>query len=383
MSLTFPVPTRSAIVAAIAAAVVLTSGHWADAQQPSAPAAPGGTNIQAEPFNPPPSLSPGIGAPVLDYRQEMRGFIEQLASYARSQSRNFAIIARDAGELIIKRDLQDENIISPARTFMRNIDGVMFDGIFYGYRAIGEKPPEAIQTQALDRVRRAKQGGLNVLSMEFAKERGKVDEIYRAAEAQGIVAAAVPSASDNLSSVPDYPRRPNNENPNNVLAVADVKNFVYIADPAAFGRQDQFALDMQGTNFDLVIVDPFSGHEALSRRAVETLKYKKLGARRLVFARIDIGSAASYRFYWQPGWKEGSPTYIGAPFPGDPDKYFVDYWNLAWQQIMFGSPQSYLYGIINQGYDGVVLEGLNAFLAFEGNVEIPIEFAPLADMPAK
>ncbi len=163
----------------------------------------------------------------------------------------------------------------------------------------------------------------------------------------------------------------------------DVKNYVYISDPAAFGRQDQFALTVQGTNFDLVIVDPFSGRQPLSRRAVETLKYKKLGARRLVFARMDLGTAASYGFYWQPNWSEGNPSWIGAPYPGDPDRYFVEYWNSGWQNLMFGNPQSFVYGLVAQGYDGVVLEGLRNFLAFEGNVEIPVEFAPLKTTPAQ
>ena len=45
---------------------------------------------------------------------------------------------------------------------------------------------------------------------------------------------------------------------------------------------------------------------------------------------------------------------------------------------MFGSPQSYLYGLITQGYDGVILEGMRSYLVFEGNVEVEQEFAPLA-----
>ena len=158
-----------------------------------------------------------------------------------------------------------------------------------------------------------------------------------------------------------------------------MRNFLYLSDPAAFGRQDEFALEIHGTNFDLVIVDPFSGREPLSKSAVERLKYKKLGARRLVFARMDIGTAASYRFYWQSGWGEGSPGFIANPYPGDPDRYFVEYWNPGWQDVIFGNPQSFLYGLIAQGYDGVLLEGMRNYLVFEGNVEIDQEFAPIAE----
>lgn len=356
----------------------------AQAPAPAAPAPENGqgySRIQGQTppgVLPPPTIDTG---PLIDYRQEMRTMIERLATYARSQRSTFSIVVRDPNELIIKRDLQDDRIISPARTLMHSIDGIMFDGLFVGHRVIGQAPPAEVDAINRDRLERAKTAGLNVLSLEFARDREAVDAALRQADELGVVTTVVPRSTDNLSGIPNYPPRPNRENPNNILALKDVKNFLYISDPAAFGRQDQFALTVQGTNFDLIIVDPFSGREPLSKRAVETLKYKKLGAKRMVFARMDLGTAASYRFYWQPGWGEGNPNWIGAPYPGDPDRYFVDYWNVGWQNLMFGNPQSFVYGLIAQGYDGVVLEGLRTFLAFEGDVEIPEEFAPLATAP--
>lgn len=320
-----------------------------------------------------------IGRPLIDYREEMRTFVQRIADYARAQKRGFAVVARDAGELIIKRDVQDEKIISPARTFIRSIDGVMFDGLFAGYQAIGKAPPAEIQAAMLERVGRAKQSGLNVLSMEFATKTVAINNVYKFAGDRGIISSVVHRATPDLTDIPPYPKRPNNENPNNILALKDVKNFIYLSDPASFGRQDQFALKIHDNNFDMVIVDPFSGRAPLSKAAVETLKYKKLGARRMVMARMDIATAASYRYYWQPTWAEGNPSWIAAPYPGDPDRYFVEYWNPAWQSVIFGNPESFLFGLIAQGYDGVLLEGLRSYLVYEGNIELDKEFAPLGN----
>jgi len=286
--------------------------------------------------------------------------------------------ARDAEELIIKRNLQDENIISPARTFTRSVDSVMYDGVFLGYKAIGQAPPPEVQEQVLANIARAKNAGLPVMVLDYATQPASIDAVYKAARDRGLIATVAHKPTSYLTEIPPYPRRPNDENPNNVLAMKDVKNFLYLSDPAAFGRQDQFALRIHDTNFDLVIVDPFSGRDPLGKAAVETLKYKKLGARRLVFARMDIGTAASYRYYWKPDWQEGSPSFITAPYPGDPDRYFVEYWNPAWQQVISGGPESFVYGLIAQGYDGVLLEGMRSYLVFEGNVEVEQEFAPLA-----
>lgn len=315
--------------------------------------------------------------PILDFREELRSLIQRLSTYARSQNNNFTIIARDAGDLLIKRDVQDEKIISPARTFMRSIDAVMFDGVFIGHTRVGVIPPPEIQQINKERIERARRAGLPVLSMEFADKTSEINDAYRQARTQNIITKVAHRPTADLSELPPHPRRPNNENSNNILSLNDVKNFAYISEPSAWGRQDQFAIDIHGTNFDLIIVDPFSGREPLSKSAVETLKYKKLGARRLVFARMDIGTIASYRYYWQQGWQEGSPIWIAGPYPGDPDRYFVEYWRPGWQDVIFGNENSFLFGIIQQGYDGVIIEGLRSYLAFEGNVEIPQAFAPL------
>lgn len=366
------------IQSVLTSVLVLVLSASAVAQQPL-PAPPDGySRIQGRTPGAPTLPLPLQSGPILDFREELRTLVQRMSTYARSLNSRFMVVARDAGELLIKRDIQDEKIISPARTFMRSIDGIMFDGVFVGYKQVGQIPPAEIQQITNARLDRARRAGLPVLALDFATKPAVIDKVYRDAAAQNIVAAVVHQPTPDLTSLPPYPRRPNNENPNNVLSINDVKNFAYISDPAAWGRQDQFALDIHDTNFDLIIVDPFSGRDPLSRSAVETLKYKKLGARRLVFARADLGTVASYRYYWKPDWREGSPMWIAAPYPGDPDRHFVEYWRPGFQDLMFGNEQSFLYGLIMQGYDGVVLEGLNSFLAFEGNVEIPEAFAPLA-----
>lgn len=374
--------TRLTRAVLIGAAVVCASPALAQQPPPTAtpgPGNPGFLRVQGQTALD--ALAPptaGALAPLMDFRQEMRSLIEKIATYARTQNPAFLIVASDPSELIIKRDVQDEKIISPARTFMRSVDGVLFQGVYYGHGAVGKAPPPEVHTEDMERIALAKRNGLTVLALDFATKPTAIDEVYRNARKDGLIAAAAPRPLPELTELPSYPSRPNGENPKNILSMDDVRNFAFISDPAAFGRQDQFAFKLHDTNFDLLIVDPFSGREALSKRAVETLKYKKLGARRLVFARMDIGTAASYRYYWQPDWKEGSPPFISTPYPMDPDRYFVEYWTPEWQQVLFGDNQSYLYGLIAQGYDGVLLEGMRNYLAFEANVELQNEFAPLA-----
>ena len=115
------------------------------------------------------------------------------------------------------------------------------------------------------------------------------------------------------------------------------------------------------TNYDMIVVNIMHGRTPLTKQAIETLKYKKIGSKRLVLAHVDIGSAAAYDYYWQPGWREGSPVWISGPHNDNPDRYYVQYWHPEWQSLIFGDTNSYIYGLIAQGFDGVVLNGLNAY----------------------
>ena len=163
--------------------------------------------------------------------------------------------------------------------------------------------------------------------MDYADTPKTIQEARALAAKQGFLFFGAPARGLDLNALPAYPSRPFGENPNNVLSLSDAKNFLVLRDSAAFGRQDEFTLRLHGTNYDLVAVNVFHTlGEPLSKQAVETLKYKKIGARRLVFAFMDIGTAASYAYYWKPGWREGSPIWISAPTPDDPDRYFVEYW---------------------------------------------------------
>jgi uncharacterized protein (TIGR01370 family) len=150
--------------------------------------------------------------------------------------------------------------------------------------------------------------------------------------------------------------------------MVEAKNFLYLGDTSGFGRQDEFALRIHDTNYDIIVVNIMHGRTPLSQQAVETLKYKKLGSKRLVLAHVDIGAAASHDYFWQPGWREGSPTWISGTAKDNPDRHFIQYWRPEWQNIIFGDTNSYIYGLIAQGFDGVILTGLESYKYFLGDM---------------
>jgi cysteinyl-tRNA synthetase len=353
----------------------MTQPAFAQAQQPGAAGqapAPGGqgyVRIQGR------DQGGGAVAPIpgsealLNLREEMRKFIQSISSYARRAKPNFIIIVQDGLELLVKRDDVDENRISPARTYMRSIDGVLAQNLFYDIKTPGKPPPPDRQRGMLNRAQFAKDNGLPVFTLDFGQGKAVIDDVHKQARTRGYIAQVANEAFEDVSELPSYPERPFGENPGSIVSLRQVKNYALVTNSQPFGREDEFALAMHDNNFDMLIVEVFHGRRPLSRQAVETLKYKKLGAKRLVLASMNLGAAASYAYYWKPNWREGSPGWINAPVRGDPDRYNVQFWNPAWQQIIYGNPNSFVYGLIAQGFDGVVITGVEAFKFFEGGGE--------------
>ena len=357
-------PAPLGVIAVVLAGLVI-SPPVAAQQQPDQ----GQVRVQGRPLVGPATPRAGGAQALIDLREEMRRLVQSISAFARRYRRDFAVVGLNGLELLAKRDDIDETRILPARTYMQALDGVMQAPLFYGAPAFGEPVPAEARAQLLPLADMAKTYGLKVMVMDYVDDRGGVDASYRENAAKGYVSFAAPAPAAAITSLPRHPRRPFNANPNSVLSMGAARNFLYIGDSSRFGREDEFALKIHETNYDVVVVDVFHGRLPLSKQAVETLKYKKLGSKRLVLARVDVGSAASYRYYWQPGWREGSPIWISAPFPDEPDRYFVEYWRPEWKRIVYGDTNSYVYGVIDQGFDGVLLTGLDAYRFFEGGAE--------------
>jgi len=317
----------------------------------------------------PASVTASTG-PLFEPRKEMRKLIQEISAFARRYRRDFTVITQNGLALLTKSDSGDETQALPARSYMQSIDGVLQEALFYGLPEM-DKPTTKDRRDALLKLAGVgKQNGLKVLTLDYAKTPKAVDAAYRLGRAKGLVSFVAPAVGLEINAVPRYPRHPANANSTSIISLKSIENFLYIRDSSAFGRQDEFAMKLHDNNFDAVVVDIFHRTgEPLSKRAVETLKFKKLGARRLVLAYLNIGAAESHRSYWKSHWGEGSPPWISAAYPGNADKYFVQYWHPEWRQIITGNTDSYVYGIVKQGFDGVVLDDVDAYRYFEGGMD--------------
>lgn len=141
-------------------------------------------------------------------------------------------------------------------------------------------------------------------------------------------------------------------------------NYGYTGDKEATPKYD-FLTALQGTNYDLLIIDLFCCGKELTASDIQSLKTKQNGGSRLVLCYMSIGEAENYRWYWQSAWHSYPPPWLEKENPDWPGNYKVRYWNEEWQSILMGFSDSYLDKILNAGFDGAYLDIIDAFEYFE------------------
>jgi len=138
----------------------------------------------------------------------------------------------------------------------------------------------------------------------------------------------------------------------NWLAVDDFLYQLQHADPDRIGE----------TSFDLAVVTLATAGN--SPDVIPSLKDSP-GGPKLVLCYMSIGQSETYRWYWQPEWNTDPPDWLDVPdgvWAGD---HWVHYWDPSWQEIIYGTPESYLDQILALGFDGVYLDRVDAYWYYQ------------------
>jgi len=302
-----------------------------------------------------------------NYRDSMREIIEELALYAHGRDPKFIVTTRGGFDLLawsrrefdlaeIKRDplarIPGDAIMPigmPMRRYIQQLDGFVLNGQFCAPLRV---PRDDLQAMV--------KMGLKALSIEHCRDIDTASAALRAAIQTSVVAHIDIDDSDIFAAVPRS--RPAPENSGNVQVLGAARNMLVMLDTKGYESKEEWLAALQATNYDTLIVDAFyKGDQALTKNEVHSLKFKEMGARRLVLARMSTGYAEDERYYWKREWRIGEPSWIQALGQDRPGQYVVEYWNPAWKAIV----GKYFAGIMDLGFDGVVLDGVEAYRRWE------------------
>lgn len=129
--------------------------------------------------------------------------------------------------------------------------------------------------------------------------------------------------------------------------------------------------------FDLLVIDPTGGGQALTRAEIERIRSRPGGAR-TVLAYLSIGEAEDYRPYFRPAWRQRPPAFLTEENPEWKGNYKVRYWDPAWQALVLAQLEQ----ILAAGFDGVYLDIIDAYEHFGPEGPRPERPTAAADMTA-
>lgn len=365
---------------------------------------------------------------VPNHREIWRSVVIELGRYAKARKNDFVVLVRNGSELVVKGqreaewdEVQDPEgrsfekrhpLGQPFRPYVNAIDGIVFDNLYCGVEAFGKPLDQALrerheldavlanerakgvhrpalpqpmgpfsidpaeeirraaevkrEAERLEHQRRAlyaidalRQAGRRILSLEQCKTAKDVQAAYRDGNRDRVLTYAH-GGDEVLNRVPSG--HPWGENADPVPTLNQARNWLPVLRADQFGSKAEWVNAMERTNHDMLLVDvAYRGVDGLSYADVLRLKYKKLGSRRLVFAVLSLGRAYDWRWYWQKDWRTGFPPFLFAPDSADPGAYITVMEDAQWKELLGKT----LVGIVDAGFDGVVLDDTDTYLWFE------------------
>ena len=298
----------------------------------------------------------------MDYKQEMRNFVQNISTYAKGINPDFVIIPQNGVELV---STTGDDTGLPDMNYINAIDGIGQEDLFYGYNADDQATPTTDNQWIRTFLDMAKDNGnVRIMVTDYCSTHSKMDDSFSKNNSLGYLSFAADHRE--LDHIPSYPSPIYNENSGTITNLQEAKNFLYLITPDnEFATKQKFVNAVKNTNYDYIIMDFFYKGEGYTPAQIEELKQKANGGKRLLICYMSIGEAENYRYYWQSDWTIGNPTFIEKEDPNWPGNFYVRYWDKDWQDIIYGNDNSYLKKILDAGFDGVYLDIIDAFEQFE------------------
>ncbi|SHG96814.1 cysteinyl-tRNA synthetase, unknown class [Chryseolinea serpens] len=296
-----------------------------------------------------------------EFKQKMRDFVISISQYAKAANPTFNIIPQNGIELV---STNGDNSGAPHTAYLNAIDANGQEDLWYGYDNDDQATPSDVRTYLKELLDISKNAGNTILVTDYCSTTSNIEDSYLQNSNAGYVSFA--ATQRELNVIPTVPNPIHGENNAVVTSLSQVKNFLYLINPADFPTKTDFINAVKATNYDLLIMDLFfTDGTAFTEAEVAQLKSKANGGKRLVISYMSIGEAENYRYYWQAAWNTTKPPWMDAENPDWPGNFKVKYWDPEWQHIIFGNDQSYLKKILTAGFDGVYLDIIDAFEVYE------------------
>ncbi|MBI3232992.1 MAG: hypothetical protein HYZ42_02955 [Bacteroidetes bacterium] len=292
--------------------------------------------------------------PLLDYKRDIKFLVENISDYAKSFNRNFAIVVNDGVDLLTKNA---EKTGALDQEYMTRINGIHINGLNFGPDSLDFALPDSVKNKINDWMSIATKNYIPVFVTDYSKINSNILDSYTKNTLKGYVPYV--SNTINNSVIPSYPDTINLANSDSIFTPYIAKNYLLITNLSGFASKKDFTDSIRKTNYDMIIIDlDFNSTTVWLKSEIDLLKVKANGKRRLVLSYMSIGQAQTKRFYFTSQLLTNPPLWLSNQDEKNKEFYNIRYWDSDWQNIMFGSDDSYTRRIVKAGFDGAFLDRL-------------------------
>ncbi len=281
-------------------------------------------------------------------------FVVNISNYAHSINPDFIVIPQNGPELAFNNTDPGDGI---NHSYLNAIDGMGIEELFYDGSL-------AVDNERLAMLRQLK-SSVKIMVADYVSNNINLPDAVQRSKNEGFL--SFPRIASNY----DYKEVPTlsitDVNADHITDLAAARNYLYLISSDNFTDKQAMIQAIKATNYDLVLIDLFFDGIAFTPAEIQQLKTKDNGGQRLVIAYLNIGSAENYRYYWQSGWRKGSPSWIKKNYEGYPDEFWVEFWHPDWQSIIYGNNNSYVKKIIDAGFDGAYLDNVEVYYFLEND----------------
>jgi len=299
-----------------------------------------------------------------DYRQEMKDFVADISLWAKTIDPDFYIIPMNGHELITKGGRPQD---PPDLDYLDAVEGFIRENLIFGFFDIDVESPYYYQNDVAFYLEKARVNENTILITDYCTTPSNIDTSYARNSRSKFKSLA--AGNRNLNEIPVYPDVPFNENSKPILKLDSISNYLFVKNPENFGTKSDFLNAVKSSSYDLLITDPYFNGVKLTDVDLEELRIKENGGLRLVIAYLKVGEADNSCYYWNEDWNTMPPGWLKSENPESLGSFYVAYWEKEWQDIIFKNNDSFFKKILNSGFDGAVLDAVNAYEYFEVNGE--------------
>jgi len=293
--------------------------------------------------------------------KKMQDFVIEISSYARAVKPGFIIIPQNGIELAFNETDMDSGIRT---NYISAIDGFGIEELFYDGGKISASDSDRKEKLAmLDLI---KPHNKKIMVSDFVSNDSDIPNAVTESRDRGFISFVRSKNNYDYQYIPTG--TVTDAHTGNIAKLADAKNYLYLISSDEFATKQAMINAVAATNYDLVLMDLFYENDTFTSSDLAQIRNKNGGGTRLIIAYISIGSAETYRYYFQSGWKKGNPSWLAKNYEGYNDEFWVEYWNDQWRKIIMNNgnnddpgDNSYIRQIINAGFDGVYLDNVEAY----------------------